>query len=117
MTNVKYKHFNEQLEELKEKNNYRTLKKIKTDGSFIFFNNKKLLNLSSNDYLGLSGDHNLLKEFYHSLSNDMYFPYSANSSRLLSGNNEEYEKIESKLAAIYQREACLLFNKIGRAHV
>ncbi|OFY38322.1 MAG: 8-amino-7-oxononanoate synthase [Bacteroidetes bacterium RIFOXYA12_FULL_35_11] len=110
MTKIKYQHFSEQLEVLKEKNNFRTLKKIKADGKYIFHEEKKLLNCSSNDYLGIADDKNLLMEFYQSLGNEMYFPYSSNSSRLLSGNNEEYDKIETLLASQYAREACLLFN-------
>ena len=56
--------FSEKLEELKNNSSYRFIKNIeKKEAKYIFVDNKKLLNLSSNDYLNLSTDENLRLEF------------------------------------------------------
>ena len=79
--------FQEEIENLKKIDNYRQIYNIqKKSGKYIFIDNKRLLNLSSNDYLGLSTDKILLKEFINSNFNDDEFLFSSASSRLLTGS-------------------------------
>lgn len=62
-----------------------------------------LLNLSSNDYLGLASDTQLREEFMETLS-ERDFLFSASSSRLLTGNFPVYAELEELLADLYQAE-------------
>ncbi|MCL1909811.1 MAG: aminotransferase class I/II-fold pyridoxal phosphate-dependent enzyme [Kiritimatiellaeota bacterium] len=59
-----------------------------------------LVNLSSNDYLGLASDESLSDEFLSSLPPSA-FRFSSSSSRLLSGNCAEAEELEKTLATAY----------------
>ena len=88
------------LEELKSNDNFRVLPDACSP---------ELVNLCSNDYLGLTADRKLYNEFISSLSNKTY-QFSSSSSRLLSGNSIEHKHLEDLIANRYQSEACLLFN-------
>lgn len=67
-----------------------------------------MLNLSSNDYLGLSSDMALRSEFMDSEEAKAAL-FTSSSSRLLTGNFPEYDSFEKQLAADYGRSA-LVFN-------
>ena len=49
-------HINQELQTLKEKKNYRSLPPLIHEGRDVLLNGQRMLNLSSNDYLGLSND-------------------------------------------------------------
>ena len=68
-----------------------------------------LLNLSSNDYLGLASDKDLRRDFLERLTVDDFKP-SSSSSRLLTGNSSEYLELENLLAQLYGTESALVFN-------
>ena len=68
-----------------------------------------MLNLSSNDYLGLAADRNLREEFLQELTADSFLPTSS-SSRLLTGNFTVYAELEQTLAQPFGTEAALVFN-------
>ena len=72
---------NSELQNLKQINLYRKLKYGKSNGSQITINNKKLLNLCSNDYLGIP-------------TTKIQINQLQSSSRLVSGNDESYKKLE-----------------------
>ena len=65
----------QELEELKNDNRFRVIKT----------NDKSLYNFSSNDYLGLAHDKDLLQKFYQNYSFDNY-KLSSSSSRLIAGS-------------------------------
>ena len=66
-----YEKFNTELKRLKEKDSFRSFKPYsEKDSKYIDINGKRLLNLSSNDYLGLSSNTELLKEFYEKYKSD-----------------------------------------------
>ncbi len=67
-----------------------------------------IINLSSNDYLGLLSDAALREAFYASLSGEDRH-LSAASSRLLTGNCSAARAFEAALAAAYDAEAALVF--------
>lgn len=103
-----YKYYSEILNTLKINSNYRSLRQSSDDGD--------LINFSSNDYLGLASNKELKREF---IENSDFFNlnFSSSSSRLLTGNHKEYQKLENNLANLYQREACLVFNSGYHANV
>ena len=68
-----------------------------------------MLNLSSNDYLGLSSRQDLRDEFIGQLQ-ESGLPFSSSSSRLLTGNFMVYTELEELMANRFGREAALLFN-------
>ena len=56
--------FDEELDKLKQSHTYRQIPDItEKDGEYVIVDGKKLLNLSSNDYLNLSTNEELAKEF------------------------------------------------------
>ena len=74
-----------ELEQIRKNNLYRKLRYGKTQGAFITIKGKKLLNLCSNDYLGIPST---------KISNKQL----QSSSRLVSGNDESYKKLEEILS-------------------
>ncbi len=71
------------------------------------------LNLSGNDYLGLVGNKKLIQDFYSQLDTDNClekFSTGAGASRLMTGNSELYREVENRIAALYQKDRCLIFN-------
>ena len=94
---------------LENKSNLRKLPVIRHLGREVEVNGKVMLNLSSNDYLGLAAYLPLRTEFLQSLTPDTFLP-SSSSSRLLTGNFDIYVQIEDLLARLYRKESALVFN-------
>lgn len=74
-----------------------------------------VVDLSSNDYLGLAERSDLREEFY-ALYPAGSLPMSASASRLLGGRQREFDAFERTLAEAYGRPA-LLFNSGYHANV
>lgn len=104
------------LETIREAGNYRILRDIEQDGFLIHADGREMLNLSSNDYLGLSTNPRLIEEF-RAETDVMALSYSAASSRLLSGNHQYYKLLEKDLADLYDKEAALVFNSGYHANI
>lgn len=102
-------HINQELQTLKEKRNYRSLPPLIHDGRDVILNGQRMLNLSSNDYLGLANDILLREEFLKTITPETFLPTSS-SSRLLTGNSTDYQKLEQQLAVMLGTESALLFN-------
>ena len=99
----------QELQELKEKSNLRKLPAITHEGRNVIVDGQRMLNLSSNDYLGLANDRKLRQEFRETLTTETFLPTSS-SSRLLSGNFSIYDRLEQQLADDFGTEAALTFN-------
>ena len=99
----------QELQELKESSNLRILPDLIHEGRDVIANGQRMLNLSSNDYLGLATDRTLREEFLKELTADSFLPTSS-SSRLLTGNFTIYEELEQTLAELFGTEAALVFN-------
>ncbi len=108
--------YKNKLETIREAGNYRRLRDIQHNGFLIHDEGREMLNLSSNDYLGLSTYPKLLDEF-HRQTDVNALPYSAVSSRLLSGNHEYYRLLEEDLADLYNKEAALVFTSGYHANI
>lgn len=91
----KLRFVNYDLKKLRKQNLYRKLQNGSIDGPYIIFNRKKLLNLCSNDYLGLVSK----------ISNKQM----QSSSRLVAGNDIIFKTLEEKLASHKSHESSLIF--------
>ncbi|WP_375581205.1 pyridoxal phosphate-dependent aminotransferase family protein [Marivirga tractuosa] len=83
-----------QLKNRKEKGGYRYLKK----------SDNRMIDFSSNDYLGLAK----IKEIHNHSVN--FIDNGAAGSRLLSGNKNYHEELEAYLADFFKADSALLFN-------
>ena len=102
-------HYASQLDDLKKQGNLRQFTTNIQMGRNIQINDRNMLNLSSNDYLGLAVDERLREEFFD-LTSISERRMSSSSSRLLTGNFPEYEKLEHTLSQLFGHRAALLFN-------
>lgn len=91
------------LNSLKDSGNYRQIPAFSKD------NDTNVVDLSSNDYLGIAAREDLKNEFL-----DIYrhrLPaMTSSASRLLASDQEEYHTLESCLSILYGGRHCLLFN-------
>ncbi|ATU44663.1 8-amino-7-oxononanoate synthase [Acinetobacter junii] len=101
-------HYAEQLDNLKQQGNFRQFTANQQQGRWITIQDRTMLNLASNDYLGLAADLSLREEFLDTLKIERAL-FSSSSSRLLTGNFAEYEQFENSLSKAFGR-AALLFN-------
>lgn len=108
--------FAQQLAQLSAIGQRRSLPSLKHHGNYIEKDGRMMLNMSSNDYLGLANDCALKQQFLQNYGqNPPHF--SSSSSRLLTGSFPEYEQLESLMAQQFQRESCLLFNSGYHANI
>jgi len=87
---------NSKLNKLKSDNLIRRLENTVVNKQFIHVKNKKLLNLSSNDYLGLD------------LGN-LHFKQFQSSSRSVTGNDEKFLELEKKISKHKSQESTLVY--------
>ena len=87
---------NSEILGIKENNLHRKLQYGKSQGVHITIKNKKLINLCSNDYLGIP----ITKIQTNQLQS---------SSRLVSGNDESYKKLEKILAKHKSQQNSLIY--------
>ena len=85
-----------EIEQIKKNHLYRKLRYGITDGSTITIQGKKLVNLCSNDYLGIP-------------TTKIQFKQLQSSSRLVSGNDESYKKLEDALAKHKSKQNSLIY--------
>ena len=108
-----YEFYKKKLDEQKKNFNFRNLKPLEISSKYILQDGKRLLNLSSNDYLGISTRKDIRDEFLKTYD----LPISVPSARLLCANTPSYDKLENFLCDKFSKEACLLFNSGYHANV
>ena len=85
-----------ELNKLKNDNLFRELQNTIVSKQYIHSKNKKLLNLSSNDYLGLN-------------IGNFYFNQFQSSSRSVTGNDNKFLELEKKLSKHKSQEKSLVY--------
>ncbi|MDR2414307.1 MAG: 8-amino-7-oxononanoate synthase [Odoribacteraceae bacterium] len=108
--------YGDKLEKIKEAGNYRELRAMQLNGFLVHHDGREMLNLSSNDYLGLASDPALREDFRRE-TDVQALGYSAASSRLLSGNHEYYTLLEDDLREMYDKEAALVLGSGYHANI
>lgn len=107
--NAKFDYIKDQLKQIKKDSMYRQLRPVKVANSHIIINNKKMINLCSNDYLGLGSIYRNNTNPKKKECNVSGYNQMQSSSRLVSGNDPSYKKIEAKLAKHKSQQAALIF--------
>ena len=92
----------ESLNVLVAANQYRQIPNLQHHGRYVLSEGARLLNIASNDYLGLGGNHQLQREFLSQLPGTNIPRMSATSSRLLTGNDVQLQELESELQDWYK---------------
>ncbi|MFH1281250.1 MAG: 8-amino-7-oxononanoate synthase [Candidatus Omnitrophota bacterium] len=103
---------------LKERRHQGLLRKLKPASmrraGKIYFENKEYVDLSSNDYLGLSAHPEIKKAASQAIDK---FGVASCASRLLSGDSELFHELEDAVARFKEKEAALVFNSGYQANV
>ena len=100
--------FAEQLQALRARSLHRTLREIgSAQGSIVDLVGKRLINFSSNDYLGLANDQRLRDAATAAIAE---FGVGAGASRLISGTQSPHLQLESALAKWKGTQAALCFS-------
>ncbi len=99
--------FQQELDELEESGLRRRLRDVTSaNGPHILIDGKELVNLCSNNYLGLAS-HPALKKAAQDATEK--YGTGAGASRFVSGNNILYKELEEKLARFKKTEAALVY--------
>jgi 8-amino-7-oxononanoate synthase len=102
------KHFAEELEALRTRSLDRHLRETgSAQGSEVEIAGRRLINFSSNDYLGLANDPRLRKTATAAIDE---FGVGAGASRLISGTQSPHLALERALAQWKRTEAALCFS-------
>lgn len=90
--------FDKTLDYLRLQGNLRTIPTGDTDG---------IIDFSSNDYLGIANDMELLARFNSSLA-DIPIRFTSSASRLLSGQQSSHNELEKLLGDLYSRSVLIM---------
>ncbi len=99
--------YQEELNLLEVKGLRRSLRGVDSAcGRYIKVDGRRLLNFSSNNYLGLASDTRLKKAASMAIKK---FGVGSGASRLISGNTIKHRKLEERIARFKKQEAALVF--------
>jgi len=90
------KFIDKELEQIRRNHLHRQLRFGKSSGAYITINGRKLLNLCSNDYLGIP-------------TTKLNITQMQSSSRLVSGNDECFKILEEKLSKHKSQQSSLIY--------
>ncbi|KMK75122.1 glycine C-acetyltransferase [Alkalihalobacillus pseudalcaliphilus] len=95
------------LQELKEKGLYNTIDSLESaNGPVIQINGRELINLSSNNYLGLATDERLKEAANQAIEE---FGVGAGAVRTINGTLQLHDQLEEKLATFKHTEAAIAY--------
>lgn len=103
-SNHKIEFIKNRLDFLKDSGLYRHLRTVVPKGPTAIVNGKEVINLCSNDYLGLSTDRQVIDKTIASLQE-----VSQCSSRLIAGNHPNFIELEDMLASHRITESALVY--------
>ena len=99
---------NSALAERRRAGRLRTLEaRSGAQGARIVIDGRRLVNFSSNDYLGLAADHRIVERVGYELDRH---GFGSGAAALLSGRSSLHAELERELAAFAGMEAALLFS-------
>lgn len=111
-----FEFYSETLESLRGKSHFRYVKDFEEkDEKYIYFKGAKLLNLSSNNYLGFADNRKITEEFLDFAGGK--YPFGSASARLLTGSLPVFKELEKLLCDLYKKEGALIFNSGYHANV
>ncbi|MBP2242313.1 glycine C-acetyltransferase [Cytobacillus eiseniae] len=98
---------NENLEDLKSKGLYNVIDPLESpNGPMITINGRELVNLSSNNYLGLATDERMKKAAIEAINK---YGVGAGAVRTINGTLDIHIKLEEKLAEFKHTEAAIAY--------
>lgn len=109
-------YYEKQLQQLSLQARRRHIPDIRHEGRHIIVDGQRLLNLSGNDYLGISYCTDWQQAFLHQYQTDIPL-FSSTSSRLLTGHFPIYKELEQQMAQAFGKESCLLLNSGYHANI
>ncbi|PGM95129.1 8-amino-7-oxononanoate synthase [Bacillus cereus] len=108
-------HLQSKVEQLKEQEQYRNLHVTeRPEETWLIRNKKRMLNLASNNYLGLAGDERLKEA---AIACTRKYGTGATASRLVVGNYPLYEEVERSICDWKDTERALIVNSGYTANV
>ena len=111
-----YESYSEILNMLETNSHLRSVKDFTAkDEKYIYFAEKRYLNLSSNNYLALADNRKITDEFLKATGSR--YSFGSASARLLTGTLPVYKDLENLLAELYKKDSALLFNSGYHANV
>ncbi|MFB4164068.1 8-amino-7-oxononanoate synthase [Alteribacillus sp. JSM 102045] len=103
-----YSWADQQINELKKRGLYRTLRTSESvPSSAVEIEGKEMLMVSSNNYLGLAADQRLITEASKTMKQ---YGVGSTGSRLTTGNSMWHEQLEKRIACFKKEEAAIVFS-------
>lgn len=103
------------LDDLKRQHRFRGLTVVEGDqGAELLHGGRRLINFSSNNYLGLANDARLKDAAIEAIER---YGTGSGASRLITGSMQLHERLEAALAQFKGVEAALLFNSGYHANI
>ncbi len=111
-----YENYSDILKTLDSNSHFRTIKDFTgKDEKYIYNGGQKLLNLSSNNYLGLADNKKITERFLDTTGAE--YSFGSASARLLTGTLPVYKELENLISELFNTQGTLLFNSGYHANV
>ena len=107
--------FKQELTTLDEKGLKRSFRLLESESAAWFVvDGRRVLNLCSNNYLGLANDQRIKDAAIEAIRN---YGFGSGASRLVCGNMRLHRELENRLAEFKKTEACLVYNSGYTANI
>ena len=104
-----YEHLKKELTQIKTDNLYRDFKILSSNSdAFVEYRGNKVLQMSSNNYLGLAGDPRISEAVIKAVEK---YGVGSTGSRLISGTHKLHTELEEKLAELKPKKP-LFFQRV-----